>query len=498
MYKLDKLDGSKYYRGEVIQAHRRGIIHIHGLSQGLTCRDVGWSIETLKTLRGESPATLVDGILRRLEATEKEWKGLQTIYDIEEVLSRFFDEGQDEKGLSRVTRKIVHEIDRRGLKAGLVLTLGDKSSSSKKDLIQKTFNSVLRDTLPSYPIPLYPIKEGFSWDNNEIEEAFKMAADHGFPYFLNRTDNEMADDLCPDPRVLYQSCQGPGAYRDGFGCIGKISLNLPLLAFQAGDEEGFLNRVGEVLELSGGALECKRALLEERLDRGDMPQTSKFLGSLDWQFSTIGIVGMNEALITLIEGTIASPSGKAITYKILELIRERLIELQIDNGHPYNLEASDERIGGIFALKDREKGFEIPSAGGDMPFYTHSTRLPVGYSDDLWEVLEHQYKFQRLYNGSAGFSIPLKEKIHSYEGCRLLAKGIVEHFGFPSFALSPTFSYCPVDGYLHGRREECPKCGGTPTIYAREGGRIQSLKEMEEIYREVYERRRPFVVVSRR
>jgi len=495
MYKLDNLDDVEYYGREAIQDHRTGLIHIHGLSEGPRCRDIGWKIETQIT-----PDSLTDfykSILRELKAAANEWMGVQTIHGLDSVLPNILDEGYNHENLENMFRKLIKEVNLRGIKTNFHFKLNENTSSDK-DAIQETLNSALKETLPIYPIPIYAIAEGFTWGNDEIEEPFKMASDHGFPYFLNIIDYKMEKDPTPDPRILYHASQGPHAYEHGFGSIGKITINLPHLAYQTGAEEDFLNRLGEVVEKSGKALEKKRTLLEERLNRGDMPQTSKLAESFEWYFSTIGIVGMNEALITLIEGTIANPAGKAVTYKTLEQIRERLIELQMDTGHPFNLEASDERIGNIFALKDRVRSLDIPAAGEDNHFYTHSTHLPVGYTDDLWEALEHQHKFQALYNSPAGFNIPLKERIHSYRGCRLLARGIIKHFAFPSFALTPLFSYCPRDGYLTGIIEECPKCDGITKTYTREGGRIQSINEMDKIYREVYERRRQYVVESKK
>jgi len=270
---------------------------------------------------------------------------------------------------------------------------------------------------------------------------------------------------------------------------------VPRIAYLAKNEDDYFERLGDLMELAKVSLEEKRKVVEENMERGLLPFTKRYLGTLKWHFSTIGLVGMNEACLNLLGEDIATPGGRDLAVKTLRFMRDKALEFQQETGHIYNIEATPaEGASYRLARLDKERYPDIVTAGEEAPYYTNSTQLPVNYTDDLYAALEHQEELQRLYTGGTVFHVFLGERIQEPESCKLLVRRIAERFRIPYYTITPTFSICPDHGYLEGEQLRCPLCGRQTEIYSRVVGYYRPVQNWHKGKQEEYRQRRTYAV----
>ncbi|OQA94274.1 MAG: Anaerobic ribonucleoside-triphosphate reductase [Spirochaetes bacterium ADurb.Bin218] len=325
----------------------------------------------------------------------------------------------------------------------------------------------------TFPIPTYNISKDFDWNNPKIEKIWEMTARYGIPYFANFINSDMnpedARSMCCrlrlDNRELRKRGGGLFGANPLTGSIGVVTINLPRLGYLAKDESDFFNRLDELMVLAKNSLEIKRKALENFTANDLYPYTKFYLSGIYqrdkkyWgnHFSTIGLVGMNEACVNFLNTDISSVEGKTFALKVLDFMRERIMRFQEETGNFYNLEATPaEGVTYRFARADKEKYPDIKTAGKGEPYYTNSVHLPVSYTDNLFEILDHQDDLQTKFTGGTVVHLFLGEKIDDIEVVKALVKKIAENYSLPYFTLTPTFSVCPVHGYLPGEHKYCP------------------------------------------
>ena len=346
------------------------------------------------------------------------------------------------------------------------------------DIINKAFCEIMingdaKGRIFSFPIPTYNITEDFDWENSNLDLLWEMTAKYGIPYFSNFVNSDMSPDdarsmccrLRLDNRELRKRGGGLFGSNPLTGSIGVITLNLPRLAYLSVDKEDFYKGMDELLRISKDALELKRQVLERLTDQGLYPYSKHYLSDMKrkngtyWanHFSTIGIVGMNEACLNLLDSDISEDRGKAFSIEVLDYIREKMIEFQEETGHLYNLEATPaEGTSYRLAKKDKEKYPGIITQGENAPYYTNSSNLPVHYTDDLFEAMNHQDDLQTKYTGGTVFHIFLGERIYDPMVCKNFVRKIANNYRMPYFTISPSFTICSVHGYIPGEHFTCP------------------------------------------
>jgi len=355
----------------------------------------------------------------------------------------------------------------------------------------------------TFPIPTYNITKDFDWDSPVSRKIFEVAAKYGTPYFSNFVNSNMSPEdvrsMCCRLRIDNRELRRRGGGFFGAnpltGSIGVVTLNMPRLGYLSRDEDDFFERLEELMIIAKDSLEIKRKVLERFTERGLYPYSKHYLrfvkeayGSY-WKnhFSTIGLVGMNEAIINLWGVTIATPEGTEFAIKVLRFMRERLLEFQEETGNMYNLEATPaEGTSYRLARIDKRKYPDIIVANekylskGVEPFYTNSSQLPVDYTGDLFEALEHQDKLQTLYTGGTVFHIFLGERIYSWKAAAELVKKVAYNSHLPYYTLTPTFSICPSHGYLSGEKRVCPYCGSRCEVYSRIVGYFRPVDQWND------------------
>jgi ribonucleoside-triphosphate reductase len=311
----------------------------------------------------------------------------------------------------------------------------------------------------------------FPWEHPNAGLLFDMTAKYGLPYFQNFINSDlqpnMVRSMCCrlqlDLRELLKRGNGLFGSAEQTGSLGVVTLNCARLGYLfRGDEAALLARVDELVELAKMSLEIKRKVIQRHMDDGLFPYTKRYLGTLRNHFSTVGVNGINEMIrnFSRDEYDITDPRGHALACRLLDHIRARLLEFQEQTGHMYNLEATPaEGTTYRFAKEDRRRYPDILQAGTpEMPYYTNSSQLPVGYTDDPFEALERQEELQRKYTGGTVLHLYMSERVTSAEACKQLVKRALERFGLPYITITPTFSICPKHGYLAGEHKFCPKC----------------------------------------
>jgi len=347
------------------------------------------------------------------------------------------------------------------------------------DLLNRAFAEVMlegdaKGRVFTFPIPTYNITLDFDWDNPNMAPIWAMTARYGIPYWANFINSDMrpedARSMCCrlrlDTRELHKRVGGLFAAAPLTGSVGVVTINMPRLGYLSRDEAEFRRRLERLMEIGRTSLEIKRKMLEQLTERGLYPYSRHYLRGVKqrsghyWSnhFSTIGLIGMHEACRNLLGVGIDHPDGKAFAVRTLEFMREVLARFQAETGHLYNLEATPaEGASYRLAKADKERFPDILTAGTDAaPYYTNSTHLPVSFTDDLFEVLEHQDDLQVLYTGGTVVHIFLGEQLDDWRQARRLVRVVAENFHLPYFTLTPTFSICPVHGYIPGEHPFCP------------------------------------------
>jgi anaerobic ribonucleoside-triphosphate reductase len=356
----------------------------------------------------------------------------------------------------------------------------------------------------TFPIPTYNITKDFDWDSEVSQQIFEVTAKYGVPYFSNFVNSDMKPEdvrsMCCRLRIDNRELRKRGGGFFGAnpltGSIGVVTLNIPRIGYLAKDEDEFFERLAGLMDTAKSSLEMKRKVLESFTESGLYPYSRRYLRHVKegydkyWKnhFSTIGIVGVNEALLNLLGQNIASKDGQAFAVKMLTFMRKRLADYQEETGSIYNLEATPaEGTSYRLARIDKKRYRDIIFANQKHidadhaePFYTNSSQLPVDYTGDLFEALEHQESMQTLYTGGTVFHIFLGERLHSWKAAAELIKKVSWNSRLPYFTLSPTFSVCPTHGYTNGEHKTCPVCGAYSEVYSRVVGYLRPVDQWND------------------
>lgn len=520
---------SKVYPREIAQAHIRGDFHIHNLPFGITGYCAGWSIKDL-LLHGfggvpgrteSSPPRHFSSALLQISnflgSIQNEWAGAQAVNSLDIYLAPFVrKDGLSYKQVKQAMQEFIYNLNissRWGsqtpftnvtfelkvpedmkeapvVRDGKLLDETYADYQPEADLINRAFLETMlygdmRGRIFTFPIPTYNITRDFDWDSETADLLFAATAKFGIPYFQNcikggidpHEVRAMCCRLMLDMKELYKRYGGYFGYAEKTGSIGVVTINIPRLGYLSRDERDFFERLERLMELAKQSLEIKRKLVEQHMKRGLLPFSARYLGTLKFHFSTIGLIGMHEACLNFLGKGIQTETGKDFAIKVLKFMRERLVEFQDETGNLYNLEATPAE-GASYRLARLDKGRypKIITAGKKAPYYTNSTHLPVGYTNNLVKALRHQDDLQVLYNGGTVFHSFLGEAVSSVEGCKLLVRKIAENFRIPYYTLTPTFSICMEHGYLAGEYPKCPKCGKETEVYSRVVGYYRPVR----------------------
>ncbi|MFA7057278.1 MAG: ribonucleoside triphosphate reductase [Candidatus Cloacimonadales bacterium] len=367
----------------------------------------------------------------------------------------------------------------------------------------------------SFPIPTYNITKDFDWDNKDLDLLWEATGKYGIPYFSNFVNSDMkpedARSMCCRLRLDTRKLEARGGGLFGAnpltGSIGVVTINLPRIGYLAQNRDEFFNRLKGKMDLAMQSLEIKRKVLESFTDSNLYPYTSFYLKEIKqrfnqyWKnhFSTIGLIGMNEACLNFLGETITSSAGSEFALEIMDFMRDRLLEYQEETGNNYNLEATPAE-GTTYRLAkiDRKKYPEIIVANNDpntdKPFYTNSTQLPVNFTDDVFEALDLQDPLQTKYTGGTVLHIFAGEKISNTESVKNLVRKVCANYHLPYFTFSPTFSICPTHGYINGEEYRCPICQTETEVYSRIVGYLRPVKQWNEGKQEEFKMRKTFAM----
>ncbi|HEC87669.1 MAG TPA: ribonucleoside triphosphate reductase [Thermoplasmatales archaeon] len=372
----------------------------------------------------------------------------------------------------------------------------------------------------TFPIPTYNITRDFPWDAEFLKLLWEITAKYGVPYFSNFINSDMkpedARSMCCrlrlDTRRLEKRGGGLFGANPLTGSIGVVTINMPRLGYLSKDEDEFFERLDMLMQLAKNSLEIKRRILEKFTEQGLYPYSKYYLRSIKkrfgayWKnhFSTIGLVGLNEACLNLLDVTIGNREGKDFGLKVLEFMRNKLIEFQEETGNNYNLEATPaEGTSYRLAMIDKKKYPDIICANeqafknGAEPFYTNSSQLPVNYTDDIFEALDLQDELQTKYTGGTVIHIFVGERITNSNVVKSLVKRICYNYKLPYFTITPTFSICPNHGYLPGEHFTCPKCNATCEVYSRVVGYLRPINQWNNGKKEEFRMRKSFKVMTK-
>ncbi|MBY4676100.1 ribonucleoside triphosphate reductase [Marinobacterium arenosum] len=505
---------NEVYTPQIGEAHRCGDLHIHDLDM-LSGYCAGWSLRTLlfEGLNGV-PGRLESGPPRHLSSAigqivnflgtlQNEWAGAQAFSSFDTYLAPFVRKDRlSYEQVLQCMQELIYNLNvpsRWGtqtpftnltfdwhcpddLKEQIPVIGGEEMPFSygelqaEMDMINRAYLEVMdagdaKGRVFTFPIPTYNITRDFDWDSDNAERLFALTAKYGLPYFQNfiRSDLEpnMVRSMCCrlqlDLRELLKRGNGLFGSAEQTGSIGVVTVNCARLGYlYKGDWDELYSQLDHLLLLARDSLELKRGRIQQLMDQGLFPYTQRYLGTLRNHFSTIGVNGINEMLRNFSDDrlNISDPEGQREALRLLDHINRRLTEFQEQTGHLYNLEATPaEGTTYRFAREDRKRYPEILQAGSrEQPYYTNSSQLPVGFTDDPFEALEMQDPLQTRYTGGTVLHLYMRERISSTRACKQLVRTALSRFALPYLTVTPTFSICPQHGYLAGEHEFCPRC----------------------------------------
>jgi anaerobic ribonucleoside-triphosphate reductase len=505
---------SHVYPKEIGTAHREGDLHIHDLDM-LAGYCAGWSLRVLlqegfNGVPGKVEAapprhlsSAVGQMVNFLGTLQNEWAGAQAFSSFDTYLAPYvrndrlsYDEVRQnvqefiynlnvpsrwgsQTPFTNVTFDWVCPEDLREqvpLIAGEAMPFRYGDLQAEMDMINRAYIEVMsqgdaKGRVFTFPIPTYNITPEFSWDSENAGRLFAMTAKYGLPYFQNFLNSDlkpnMVRSMCCrlqlDLRELLKRGNGLFGSAEQTGSIGVVTINCARLGYlYKGDREGLYHRLDALLEMAKDSLEIKRKVIQRYMDDGLFPYTRRYLGTLRNHFSTIGVNGINEMIrnFTADAHDITHDQGHKFACDLLDHVRARMTAFQEETGHMYNLEATPaEGTTYRFAREDRKRFEDILQAGyADTPYYTNSSQLPVGFTDDPFEALERQEVLQSKYTGGTVLHLYVGERISSAEACKRLVRRSLEGFRLPYITITPTFSVCPTHGYLNGEHPFCPRC----------------------------------------
>ncbi|MBN2062844.1 MAG: ribonucleoside triphosphate reductase [Deltaproteobacteria bacterium] len=531
------------YPPEIRNAHKNGDLHIHDLSM-LSVYCVGWDLKDLlkngfRGVKGKVESgppkhlrSALGQIVNFFYTLQGEAAGAQAISNFDTLLAPFIRYDKlDYKDVKQAIQEFIFNINiptRVGFQTpftnitmdlyvpvilkDLPVIVGGKEKEETYADFQEEMNAInrafaetmmegdARGRVFTFPIPTYNITSDFDWDNPNLEPIWKMTGKYGIPYFSNFVNSDMSPEdarsmccrLRLDNRELLKRGGGLFGANPLTGSIGVVTINLPRIGYLAENKKGFFERLGKMVALAKESLSIKRKILERFSDRDLYPYSKFYLREvkegtgLYWKnhFSTIGIIGMNEACLNYSGDDIASEKGRSFALEVMDYLRDTISKIQDETGDIYNLEATPaEGTSYRLAIKDKEKFPEIICANeseynnGADPFYTNSTQLPVNYTDDIYESLTLQDDLQTKYTGGTVMHIFLGENITDTDTVKSLIRKIVTGFRLPYLTLSPTFSICPSHGYLQGKQERCSICNEETEVYARVVGYLRPVNQ---------------------
>lgn len=543
---------SEIYDDEIATAHRNADIHIHDLSM-LTGYCAGWSLKQLiqEGLGGvpgkitskpaKHLASLCNQMVNFLGIMQNEWAGAQAFSSFDTYLAPFVK--TDHLSYEETKRCIesfiygVNTPSRWGTQspftnitldwrvpddlANLNAIVGGKEMDFKykdcqaeMDMVNKAFIEIMIEGDANgrgfqYPIPTYSITKDFDWSDTENNRLlFEMTSKYGTPYFSNYINSDMEPSdvrsmccrLRLDLRELRKKSGGYFGSGESTGSVGVVTINLPKITYQAKDKKDFFKRLDYLMDISARSLKVKRTVITKLLDEGLYPYTKRYLGSFDNHFSTIGLVGMNEAGLNAkwLRADMSHPETQQFAIEVLNHMRERLSDYQEEYGDLYNLEATPaESTAYRFAKHDKEKFPDIITAteNGNTPYYTNSSHLPVGFTDDIFAALDIQDPLQKLYTSGTVFHAFLGEKLPNWQAAAKLVRTIAENYELPYYTLSPTYSVCKDHGYLAGEQYTCPICGKTTEVYSRITGYYRPVQNWNDGKAQEFKERKVYDVM---
>lgn len=508
-YWLDEI-----YPEAVGQAHREGDLHIHDLDM-LTGYCAGWSLRTLLIEgfngvpgRAESApprhlSSALGQMVNFLGTLQNEWAGAQAFSSFDTYLAPYVRrDGLDYPAVKQAIQEFIYNLNvpsRWGsqtpftnltfdwtcpadLRDQVPIIGGEEQPftygelQAEMDLLNRAYLEVMaagdrQGRVFTFPIPTYNITPDFDWESDNAERLFALTARYGLPYFQNFLNSDlephMVRSMCCrlqlDVSELLKRGNGLFGSAEQTGSLGVVTINCARLGHRfAGDRPGLLEELDRLLALGRDSLEIKRTCIQQWMDAGLYPYSQRYLGTLRNHFSTLGVNGLNEMVRNFSEDThdIAAPEGQALALELLDRVRDRMRDFQEQTGHLYNLEATPaEGTTHRFAREDLKRYPAILQAGTpEAPYYTNSSQLPVGHTDDPFEALLHQDPLQTRYTGGTVLHLYMRERLSSARACRQLVRTALSRFRLPYLTITPTFSICPVHGHLAGEHEFCPKC----------------------------------------
>ena len=541
---------SEIYDEEIANAHRSGDMHLHDLSM-LTGYCAGWSLKQLiqEGLGGvvgkitSAPAshlaTLCNQLVNFLGIMQNEWAGAQAFSSFDTYLAPFVKvDNLDYDAVKKCIESFIYGVNtpsRWGTQApfsnitldwtvpadlaemncivgGKEMPFRYKDCKKEMDMINRAFIEIMIEGDANgrgfqYPIPTYSITRDFDWSETENNKLlFEMTSKYGTPYFSNYVNSDMEPSdirsmccrLRLDLRELRKKSGGFFGSGESTGSIGVVTINLPRLAYLAENKEDFYKRLDHIMDVAARSLSVKRRVITKLLDEGLYPYTKRYLGTFKNHFSTIGLVGMNEA------GLNANWLRKDITHKetqdfakeCLNHMRERLSDYQEQYGDLYNLEATPaESTAYRLAKHDKRRYPDIITAGTEeSPYYTNSSHLPVGYTEDIFSALDIQDELQTLYTSGTVFHAFLGEKLPDWKSAASLVRKIAENYRLPYYTLSPTYSVCAEHGYIAGEVYDCPVCGKKTEVYSRITGYYRPVQNFNDGKAQEFAERKEYVI----
>jgi len=541
---------SKIYSREIQEAHLNGDFHIHDLNM-LSVYCVGWDLKDLLMqgftgVQGKiqcSPAkhfrTALGQVVNFMYTMQGEATGAQAFSNFDTLLAPFIRyDNLDYTQVKQAMQEFIFNLNvptRTGFQTPFTnitmdlnvpsyyaeqnVVIGGEAKEEtygqfqhEMDLLNRAYFEVMMQgdatgQVFTFPIPTYNITKDFDWDNKELDGLWEMSAKYGIPYFSNFINSDMSPEdarsMCCRLRIDNRELEYRGGGLFGSnpltGSVGVVTMNLPRMAFLA-----------EKMNLAKESLEKKRKVLENFTDKDLYPYTKYYLRDIKarhgafWtnHFSTIGLIGMNEACLNLLGEGIGDETGRQFAVKVMDFMRDKIVKFQKETGNNYNLEATPaEGTSYRLAKMDKEKLVSIKCANDDeyyskgaKPFYTNSSQLPINFTDDIFEVLDHQDDLQTKYTGGTVVHIYAGERIHDIKIMKNLVKKVCENYRLPYFTFSPTFSTCSTHGYIAGEHFTCPKCGDNCEVYSRVVGYIRPVKQWNEGKKTEFATRKNFVI----
>lgn len=536
---------SHIYPQEIGQAHREAAIHIHDLDM-LSGYCAGWSLRTLLSegfngvpgrVEAAPPnhmSSAIGQIVNFLGTLQNEWAGAQAFSSFDTYMAPFIrKESLSFAEVKQNMQELIFNLNvpsRWGTQtpftnltfdwicpedlreqvpviAGKEMPFTYGELQPEMDMINRAYIEVMTEgdakgRVFTFPIPTYNITPEFPWDSENSNLLFAMTAKYGLPYFQNFVNSELKPNMIRsmccrlqlDLRELLKRGNGLFGSAEQTGSIGVVTVNCARLGYlYRGNFPGMLRELDRLLNLAKQSLEMKREVIQRLMDNGLFPYTKRYLMTLRNHFSTIGVNGLNEMVrnFTQDEDSIITKHGEQMAIDVLDHIRARILEFQDETGHMYNLEATPaEGTTYRFAKEDRRRYPGILQAGTtDAPYYTNSSQLPVGYTEDPFEALEKQEPLQCKYTGGTVLHLYMNERLSHIESCKQLVKRALERFRQPYITITPTFSICGTHGYLNGKVETCPECGGTCEVWTRVMGYHRPVSSFNKGKRSEHEER---------